>query len=396
MQFVYGKYNYEDEVMLVEIFIILILVAIVRPQSKRVEAVIAIYMVLIYGFNTYSGDYLSYQYSYNNISVIGLTHYELLFSLIMWIFAKLGFPFLFFRLILGLIYVTLCHDITIRYTKYPALAMALSAIFPFLYYVSVLRAGIAAMLMLYSVRFLASDTKKDTFMFILFIVLGTLFHYSTIVFLLIFIARKETNSKYLLGLFLGVCVMAYAFYDLNKLIVFIGHFTNREKTLKWFTPSAINQLNWKGITAQIVIVFLNIILNFTGKKCISKIYSLNKETVVACRNKDAIDLVWLSNLSYNVSLFLILFIPFMFVTDITMRFVWATIHLTICSNLNVAYVIKSNSKNGCIKRRGYVPIIQLALVAMILMIAFYTYRTYFGTENSAIMLFFNNLLNILQ
>ena len=373
--------------MLIFIELLLILVAFLNPQSKKIAKAIVLFMILIYGLNTYSGDFLAYQGVYNNISYYGLTHYEFLFSLLMMICSKIGFTFIQFRMVLGIIYSILCYKNFSRYTKYTALALALSLIFPFTYYVSVLRAGIAAMIMLYSIRFLDTETRKGTVKFIAMMIVCTLFHYSSIFFLILIMARKGVSGKYLFYIFLGTCVVAYGFNNLELLSRIIGNFTDRAKTLQWFSATSNINLNWKGILFQIVIVFANIFINRLGKKQMDKNSSLNYFS------GDLRFYHWFSGLACNASYLLVVFIPFMFVNDVAMRFLWAVLGITICSCLNTVYVLDSIRSSIGSSRRGVVTVMQLVLVAYIMLVAVYANLPYIGTDNSATQIFFNNLLN---
>lgn len=383
--------------MLIIIEILLILIAFMNPQSKKIARLIALFMILIYGLNTYSGDFLAYQGVYNNISFYGLTHYEILFSLLMMICSKSGLTFIQFRMVLGIIYSILCYKNFCKYTKYSALALAVSMIFPFTYYVSVLRAGIAAMIMLYSIRFLNPQTSKGMVKFIISIIICTLFHYSSVVFLLLILARKGVNYKYLFYIFLGTGIVAYGFNNLELVGDMIGRFTDRAKTLQWFSNSANLHLNWKGILSQILIVLMNIVINRMGKRQIEKssvCFSDMQCVSPCCVNEDILFYRWFSNISNGAAYLLIVFVPFMLVTDVAMRFVWAILNITICSCLNAVYISDSIRRKMHGIRRGVVTIMQLTICAYVVFVAIYANLPYRGTENSSFRLFFNNLLNL--
>lgn len=368
-----------------------------NPRSKKVAKTIILFMILIYGLNTYSGDYLAYQGVYNNISFYGLTHYEFLFSLLMMICSKLGLTFIQFRMVLGVIYSVLCYKNFNTYTKYIALALALSMIFPFTYYVSVLRAGIAAMIMIYGIRFLNPETKKGVVKFIVLIIICSLFHYSSIFFLLLIIARRGVNYKYLFYILLGTCVVAYGFNNLELLTGIIGHFTDRAKTLQWFSNSANINLNWKGILIQVLIVLMNILINRMAKKQIDKNSFLLSNVYISTQQYLTGDIAfyrWFSEISNNAAYLMIVFIPFMFVNDVAMRFAWAILSITICSCLNSVYLSDLLRREVYGSRRGVVTLMQLVIIAFVVSVAIYTNLPYMGTENSSVRLFYNNLLNI--
>ena len=379
--------------MLILFEIVLILIAFMNPQSKNIAKAIVLFMILLYGLNTYSGDFLTYQGVYNNISFYGLTHYEFLFSLLMMMCSKIGLTFIQFRMVLGIIYSILCYKNFSRYTKYTALALALSLIFPFTYYVSVLRAGIAAMIMLYSVRFLDAETRNGVVKFIVMMIVCTLFHYSSIFFLILIIDRKGVNRKYLFYIFLGTCVVAYVFNNLETFSMIVGNFTDRAKTLQWFISTTNLNLNWKGILFQLIIVLANIFINRFGKKQIDRDTRFMNREFLYCSDRNLKFYQWFAGLSCNASYLIVVLIPFMFVNDVAMRFLWAVLGITICSCLNAVYISDLIRINMQGKRIGIVTIMQLVLVAYIIFVAIYANLPYMGTDNSATQLFFNNLLN---
>ena len=360
--------------------------AVISPKSKSIFKIILVLMWIIYGLNTYSGDYVAYESVYRNISYYGLTHYEILFSALMFLFSKAGIPFICFRMFLATIYVILLDKIILRYSDYPALACALGLVFPFTYYVSVVRAGIAAMIMLYAVHWLYGNTRKNNVRFIIAIVIATLFHYSSIVFLVFWFVRNGINYKKFLYVILGTCVIAYAYSHLDIMTSLISHFSVRAKTLQWFSASSNLALNWKGIGMQLLIVIGNIAINLISKRIMER-------TIICADDKSELleFRVWLSNISYYASVTIIMFVPFMFVNDVAMRFEWAVLILTICSCLNSSYAVKMYSSTDL--RRSLVPTIELLLVAFIIIIVVYANLPYIGTENSAVRIFFNNLIS---
>lgn len=368
--------------MLLIIFLLLIILSFINPKSKYLSLAIIFFMWIIYGMNTYSGDYKSYEYVYNNISVFGFSHYEFLFSFIMVVCGKMGLSFHFFRMVLATIFVMFLYKTVKLYTVYTALALSFIMIFPFPYYVSVLRAGLAAVIIVWSVQFLYYDNIKNNVKFIAGILFASAFHYYALFFLAMLFAKKKLNQLRLLCIMLGTSVIALLFKNIDLVFIFLSHYTDRAKTLQWFTQSSNINLNWKGILIQIGILVINIYL--IRKVRMSDLYKF--ETQSSTRKRE----LWFCNFVYNANLMLILISPFMFINDTAMRFVWVILILNICMWSNYIYILKQNMGNLYCRIGTRVPIIGIISGIWIIFISYYMSSP--GADYSSLNLFFNNLL----
>lgn len=378
--------------MIVGVF--LLVGALLKPKSRAFAILIAGYMFLMYGFNTYTGDYQAYEAIYDGILSEGIGHYELFFSILMFGCAKCGLSFLGFRIVLSLLYTVLCYKAVTKYTPYRAVAMVLCLIFPFPYYISVLRSGIAAALLLFSLQYLYKGGKKNMMRFVLLLICAVFFHYSSIVFFGILFVRKKMNYRYLFLVFCGVAALFVAFMNIDVIGAFLSRFTDRAKTLQWFSSAADLGLNWKGIAFQILIVFSNVFLNEWNVKTLRKIYNGRDGKLCVSTEEQRRFRLWFADFAYKAGWMIVIFIPFMFMTDIAMRFVWAIIMPTICACSNTAYEITELRKKCKPHLSGRTPYILMVTCAFILLCLFFMNMPYMGTENSCMKLFYNNELNL--
>lgn len=85
------------------------ILSILKPKSKAIFNLILLYMWIFYAFNTYSGDYISYEYVYSLIQsdLAWFVHFEPLFSLMMTVCIMLGLPFTGFQIVLATFYMVM-------------------------------------------------------------------------------------------------------------------------------------------------------------------------------------------------------------------------------------------------------------------------------------------------
>ena len=119
-------------------------------------------------------------------------------------------------------------------------------VFSFFMYTAVIRSGIASVFVLIAIEQLMRS-NPDRRRFVFYIIIGTLFHYSSFffLFLLLFDARIK-QSTVIIVLFVSVAlaiVLNYTSIPYN----FISLFTSRQKTLQWFIRSDDATANLNGV-----------------------------------------------------------------------------------------------------------------------------------------------------
>lgn len=364
------------------IFVLLCILAIKYPKSRLITGLILVFMWILYSFNTYSGDYANYKYIYERICDRSYyTFFEPGYTLLMIICYKLGFSFIGFRTLLGTFFTFLLYKIINKYTNMTALALGLFLIFPFMYFASVLRSGIAYLIVAYSINFLYRQ-KKDVYKYIGGIIVAMLFHYSAIFFLIFLFAKKEMRTKkyvflVMLVVFIGL-IVNYSDIILNV----VSQFTERRKVLKWLSKDAINEhLNWKGMLCEIVVVFGNIYVMWISKDILNRksfpAQSVNREFM---RNM---------TISYNANIIIVLILPFILLSTVYIRYVWGILILNICTYCNVVEQIKIKHQHYS---RWQISLYEIMVIIWTIMLHLYSDRPYAGTENAGLLMLQNNLI----
>lgn len=170
--------------------------ALLMPKSKTVTGTIMLFMFFMFSFVYYKGDLQIYEWVYNDFYTGQfITAYEPAFIGMIWICNVIGLPFSGFRAILAMTYLTLTYKAIQQQTDYTAITMALMIIFPFFVFTSVLRSGIASAIVLYAMSFLTKKSINFKLKYAICIIIATLFHYSSIVFLYFCLIREKLLSK---------------------------------------------------------------------------------------------------------------------------------------------------------------------------------------------------------
>lgn len=368
--------------IIIELF--LIVLGFMLPKSKVASLLLLVFMWILYSFNTYSGDYEVYRVFYEETTYSYLfLHFEPGFASIMGICRLMELSFSAYKMVLGTVFIVLLHFAIRRYTKFEALVLAIFIIFPFTYYISVLRAGIAMLIITFSFKYLASKKKFSLLKFIFVILFATLFHYSSLLFLVLILLRKGKVIMNLAIVFLitiTVTILMYTgvLYNLASLVI------SNQEILDWLDVSTSNnELTVVGQLTQVAILFMTIFVMYYINKTYF-IFKKSSELDSEYMRKKA-----LTKSVFKANLALLVFIPFFMITDVWMRMIWTMILINIIVCVEIPKKRYSFSRNGCVKsvRANYS---QAMMLALIVICAIYANLPYVGTEISYEYFYINN------
>lgn len=323
-------------------FITLAVLALSLPKSKGLSIIIIAFMWIVYGLNIVSGDNASFEFVYNNLSDPAYQfHYEPAFSLLMLACYKLGLPFQCFRMVLASLFLCLTFRTVKLSTQYIPLALILFITFPFLDFVSQLRAGIASAIVLFALCQYANNKDADNkakWKYVIGVALATLFHYSSLFYLIELHAIKcKYHPKhlwssrkfwvFLLMTVIGSVIITYT----NIPLLIVSQFTHRAKTLVWFSGQGLEgRPNAIGMITQVMVLLLTIFVSGESLKSIEP-YKKN------CAEAE----YTLSLVTYNMNVVMLVLIPFMAINSTFMRLLYESFLLTICSALNSVGITKT-------------------------------------------------------
>lgn len=212
--------------MILYIGILLALLAIFFSKSKLLAKVIFIHMWVLWGWNSWNGDYEAYSYMYHENSTFNgsLLDYEAGYKLINYIFSSIGFDFQTFQIIIAFTVLYVIYKISSNLVKHIALFSAAYMLIFFMEYVFI-RNYIAHAIILYGIYLLfnAEDPRRRFKSFLMFAI-ATSIHVSSIVAFIFLLADKKgkvINLFYFLP-FMLVCLFGSFFIFNSPIASFLG------------------------------------------------------------------------------------------------------------------------------------------------------------------------------
>lgn len=312
--------------MAIGLLVLFFLMAIFFPKSKFVYISMLVYMWIVYTFNTGAPDRNTYAWIYKE-NIQGA--FEPFFTFLMAIARKHNFDYVGFRMIIATLYLLFLHLTYKNVEKYKSLAMAIYLISPFPWQVSGLRFSLACAIIMYATSFLIKKSKGNRVKFLIFLLLATMVHYSSILFIVLLLCKNETSFKrvfsFLILAFIGTIIVLNSEVLLN----IVSKITKREKIITWLTGGKEKEgyPNWKGFTAELIILFGNILLTKKSKKFIG----INDKTGEKTRIAKKI---------FDLNVITILFIPFFRLNDTYARLLLVMHGINIISYTMAAFVLQ--------------------------------------------------------
>jgi len=357
------------------VLIMLFVLALFMPKSKILYYAMMVCMWVLFVFNTGAPDTVIYEWIYND-NVPGA--FEPLFTVIMSICRFGHFPFIGFRMVVATLLLVFINLTFRKVENYKTLALAIYLIEPFPWQVSGMRAALACTILMYAMSLLIEDPKDNTLRYCFWVLMATMVHYSSILFIVMLLVRRQATVKtiftYIAIAIIGVLIVSYS----DVLLDFVSRFTQREKIITWLSGGANKEgyPNIKGFIAELIILFGNIFLTWRSKLVVTKHDSENAISHVA-------------RAIYSLNVITILFIPLLRLNDTYMRLLFVMHGVNIIGYVMAAYVLQEHGKIE--KRLQWITIPRLRFSIFVLIVPLWTYvialyqnLPYFGTDRSVI------------
>lgn len=236
-------------------------------SSKYLTFLYGIYCWILIGLNTVSADYDAFKEMYYCCFAERYSGHEPGYLALCKLFYSLGFSFEAFRAIAGAIIVIILISGIKKITPKTNYVLSLMLIFPLVSLVSGLRNSFSYVIMLHGMYYLLNgvnsdnkfrkpsrfrvllkkkdlpgnknDERKKLLKFIFCVIIATMFHYSSLFYLVFLYAKyskKKTTS--LMVQTLAIVSIVIVMFQTGLLFRIISRLTSREKTLNWFPSSS--------------------------------------------------------------------------------------------------------------------------------------------------------------
>ena len=356
--------------VLLLLYLMMLVGAFCFPESKKLAFLLFSLFCFLFAFGRYQGDYQTYLLIYSGFnSGLYIREFEPLFSLTFWIAAKIGLSFVAYRLVMGLFICISMYRIIARHTSCVALASAVYGLFPFFMYTTVLRSGVACIFVLLAIEQLIKECP-DKKRFVLLVLIATLFHYSSILFLLLVLFDDNIRETSFILVFIVGLALAFIINYTSIPYKIVSLFTSRQKTLQWFSKSDASA-NFNGILG-IAIILVSMYALSKYNLMVSSCFSLERtgetsgaaQIVLGNESSPCLEPDRLVIISYKLSLMMFLYFPLMVLASPFTRLPFMVYVLVIISTVNMGRdaQLRENSE----LRPGVVSFSWIVLVAVTL------------------------------
>ena len=210
---------------------IMVLLGLLFRRNRLVTFLLLFYMWALIGLNTYSPDYDTYQYIYEN--VLQVASFEPLFIL----FCQFGsfneLNYQQFRMLFALVLVFIEYKAVRLYTKEINFVLSLFILFPFIFYVSGIRIGMATAIACYAFYYLFDASKLSGLKYVILIVTAASFQYVSLFYLFFLLVRFNVSTKTVFSFFILSPSLIILYYT-GILYQFVNLFSEDYRILHWF------------------------------------------------------------------------------------------------------------------------------------------------------------------
>ncbi len=356
-------------------YYLLSILGIIRKRSRILTVMMLFIMWIVFGLCTYNGDFGNYNWIYKNIQTPAYwLEFEPLFTALMLLCSKCGLNFIQFRMVFGGLFLLLLYYTIGKYTNNKAEVLGYYMLFPFLYFSSVIRSGIASILVILAFHEIIAR-RNNKIRFWVIIIIAVSIHLTSIFFIGYYFLRQKEIKKYSLIIMLGLVLLAFFLFYSGVLYSFVSIFISSDRTLKWFMPGHSDQES-RWIVYLIILDFMIIILSYLS-------YRENKKNAI--RNKTTNPF---TNDVYYINIGMLIFIPTFFVTNASSRFLWEILLLNI---LLFAKDDELRFKDTSLVNKKYHKK-NIILLGFLLFFSYYANMPYKGTVNDRNLVFKNNMI----
>ena|GEM_PF-2857331 len=238
---------------------------LILSRSHLVTLIILVYFWILFALNIDSPDSSNFEYMYYNINTAIYELYEPGFVWLCKISLFFDLTYQEFRMVVATIYIFFLILSIKDYTIDRNLVLVLFLIYPFLGYVSGLRSALGAVFAFYSFHYLLQDKKSNLIKYIFGILFATMFHYSSIAFLLLLFARTKVKVQTLL--IINICLMFSLMIGLrfDLFLLLATKVINNAKPLTWLDYSAVDQPSLIVLMVPVILLMIQIYLFYRAK-----------------------------------------------------------------------------------------------------------------------------------
>lgn len=357
--------------MAIIITILLVILSTIFGKSKFVAGLFFLFMWIMWGWNSWNGDYDGYQKIYEDSTSIDFRDfYELGYSILNWGFRSLEFSFQSFMIFFSFIVLMLVYSCSLKMTKYPAIFAMIYYLLFILQFVF-MRNYLSVSLIFSATLFAIKNEKYGLMTYILTTLLAATFHITSILYLIFIPAfsKRSINTKNII-IFVFIAVLLFSnrtsLSFLNQIMYFGDFILSR---ILLYSDGLSQYASLKTSMFHCGVVGLILFLNYK----IPNYFILSKDNQ-RCRN-----------VIININKLSLFYIIFYAIIPYLMRFIWYLFTIDAIYMLLILHITKQQK----IKRK-YLKLVMVAIIIYIAMILTLIYTS--TLENTLYPLYNRNLI----
>ena len=336
--------------------LVLFFSGLLKDRSKLITVLMIFYFLIIIGLNTYTPDYIMYEFYYYNTNYFAS---DIGYAFICNLFNGLGLTFQEFRMVVATIYTILIYSGIKGISGYPNAVLSM-------YLLSGLRFSLSMAIFINAIQFLQKKSKSGMFKYIISIVIACLLHIASIYFFLFLVVRKKfTLRQYMICLWIMVFLAISA---KSNLLLNIATLLNNQKLIMWLSMSTENvgRLNITGFFVySIALLLVFITTQLLGREVLRSKYAALAVTVG--ENKTISSSIEKINLYMRMSFCTLFIIPFYLISSEYQRYFFSTM---VVSYAIFAEFRRTNGRFSTMRKLLYE---FLFIMAIILTVILYMY-----------------------
>ena len=248
--------------MLLFVASLLILSSFLFPKSKILTFVWLAYYWMLFAFNTRNADYDAYQSIYWHINVgeekLTTVTEEGYILLARFSSQVLSLSYQQFLVLVSTICIVLLSIVLHEYSKLPNGVLSLFLIYPYWVMICQYRSYLSFLLVLIGIACLYKLEGRTSYIaFFLFIILGSLFHRSALLYSYFFVAKKM-SIRHLVVTSLLISLSLWAMISSGVLMRLANGLVSERKAIQWLSSESNRSLVgiWLLLTARALLLYI--------------------------------------------------------------------------------------------------------------------------------------------
>lgn len=205
-----------------------------KKNSKVIACIFLLYLWIVFGFNTYNGDYLVYELQYNHPELMEVGGKSFLYRKLIEFSSQHGLDFMQFRAVISLIGLLFISSVVFKYTKYASFVFLCYFLSTFFIDVTQFRSFFASSIVIFAFHFMFEEGRPAVVKYVLCCSVASLIHPLCAVYLIFMLCRYFDLDK-IRKIVVFVLCFSFVLYPLGIIKKIAVLFMDESKSSYYFS-----------------------------------------------------------------------------------------------------------------------------------------------------------------